>query len=120
MSPLSDRVALASWDLSASVWAMQDNRLDEWQCTYRLEGHTAYVMGVAFAPGEGRYLASTSADHTVKLWDVPHYPQRPRSNAAVVRTWELPDLIEGCAFSPDGQTLACACFNQTCYLEFVS
>jgi WD40 repeat protein len=36
----------------------------------RLVGHTGTVIGIAFAP-DGSGLATTSADRTIKLWQVP-------------------------------------------------
>jgi WD40 repeat protein len=64
-----------------------------------LRGHEATVYAVAFAPGGAR-LATTSADGTVRLWDVATC--RPR---ATLRG----QGIVACnmlAFSPDGRSLA--------------
>lgn len=34
-----------------------------------LSGHASWVLGVAFAP-DGQKFASSSADHTVKIWQL--------------------------------------------------
>src|SRR3990172_7666199 len=34
-----------------------------------LNGHTSWVMGLAFSP-DGKWLASTSLDGTVKIWNL--------------------------------------------------
>ena len=63
-----------------------------------LEGHTHYVLAVAFSP-DGRTLASGSYDRTIRLWDV--------------ETEQHLQTLEGhtsnvlsVAFSPDESTLA--------------
>jgi WD40 repeat protein len=60
-----------------------------------LEGHTGAVNGVAFSP-DGRQLASTSDDRTVRLWD-------PTSGQ---QTATLEGHTDWVAFSPDGRQLA--------------
>src|SRR5262249_12144768 len=64
----------------------------------RLEGHTAPVLCVAFSP-DGKALASSAGDRTIRLWDV-----NGRSERSVLRGPVVP--VTALAFAPDGQTLA--------------
>jgi WD domain, G-beta repeat len=64
-----------------------------------LTGHTDQVLSVAFSP-DGKTLASGSADHAVRLWDVATGdPIGDPLTGHTGRVWSV-------AFSPDGKTLA--------------
>ncbi|HEX8158442.1 MAG TPA: WD40 repeat domain-containing protein, partial [Solirubrobacteraceae bacterium] len=71
-----------------------------------LHGHLDAVSSVTFS-SDGRTLASASADHTIRLWDVRTRKQlgRPLSGHT--------SLVFSVAFSPDGRTLASAGFDKT-------
>jgi WD40 repeat protein len=60
-----------------------------------LSGHTDTVTNVAYAP-DGKIVASSSWDHTLRLWDINE--RRPR--APILKG------MYGAAFSPDGKLLA--------------
>jgi WD40 repeat protein len=62
-----------------------------------LNGHTEWVMSVAFSP-TGRILASGSADKHIKLWDV--------QTGTLLRTLTSKYVVLSVAFSPDGKLLA--------------
>jgi len=64
-----------------------------------LNGHTEWVMSVAFSP-TGRILASGSADKQIKLWDV--------QTGTLLRTLISKYVVFSVAFSSDGKILATA------------
>ena len=65
---------------------------------WMLEGHTDYVMSLAFAP-DSRVLASSSEDGTVRFWNTADGHVMRQLTGGNGPIWEI-------AFSPDGQLLA--------------
>ncbi|MGH3826119.1 MAG: caspase, EACC1-associated type, partial [Pseudonocardiaceae bacterium] len=74
-----------------------------------LTGHTDQVTAVAFSP-DGRTLATGSADHTVRLWNVTD-PAHPTPLGPPLRAHT--DYVNAVAFSPDGRTLASGSGDKT-------
>jgi KaiC/GvpD/RAD55 family RecA-like ATPase len=74
-----------------------------------LTGHTGPVGRVVFSPN-GLFLASSSDDHTVRLWDLGH----PGATPVVLPGHE--DSVRSVAFSPDGRTLASGSDDHTARL----
>jgi WD40 repeat protein len=70
-----------------------------------LEGHQLEVLALAFSP-DGKWLASGSADKTVRVWNA--------STGECVQTLKGHEArIVDVAFSPDGQHLASASWDKT-------
>ena len=89
-----DRFAAASHDYSTSVW---DANLPA-APLFTLEGHESPAQAVAYSSA-GPWIASGSADKTVRLYDV-------NSHELVRVIKGLKDFVTALAFSPDGKTLA--------------
>jgi WD40 repeat protein len=70
-----------------------------------LKGHSSWVYYVAFSP-EGKYLASSSNDKTVKLWSV-------ESKKEVTTLQCHRDSVHSIAFSPDSKYLASGSDDKT-------
>jgi WD40 repeat protein len=64
------------------------------------------VLGVAFSP-DGKLLATTSADQTLRLWDTA--TGKPHGERLTGHT----DTVNRVAFSPDGALLATASSDRT-------
>jgi len=70
-----------------------------------LQGHTSWVMSVAFAP-DGSTLASGSWDKMVRLWDA-------KTGAQVRVMRGHTEGVRSVAFAPDGSTLASGSLDKT-------
>jgi WD40 repeat protein len=56
-------IATGSWDRTARIWSIQDERVKI------LDGHTSYIECLAFSR-DGRYLITGSSDTTARIYDL--------------------------------------------------
>ncbi|WP_414519990.1 WD40 repeat domain-containing protein, partial [Nostoc sp. PCC 9305] len=70
-----------------------------------LRGHSDSVNSVVFSP-DGKTLASTSADKTIKLWNLETHKE-------ITTLRGHSDSVNSVVFSPDGKTLASASGDNT-------
>jgi len=70
----------------------------QFRSEHTFQGHSGWISGLAFSP-DGRRLASSSWDRSVKLWDVASGKE---VSAVTGKMMEVQTL----AFSPDGHLLA--------------
>jgi WD40 repeat protein/tRNA A-37 threonylcarbamoyl transferase component Bud32 len=79
----------------------------------KLAGHTQEVHCLGFAP-RGHYLATGSADKTVKLWksNLPSAGGKPRFELVTTLTGHAQPVL-AVAFGPDGKTVASGSADKT-------
>lgn len=65
-----------------------------------VSGHKDSVLCCAFSP-DGKYLATSSADHSVMVWDLPSFKRRHRLENEHSHT----DSVTAVSFSPDSSLL---------------
>ncbi len=81
---------------TASQNAIQLWNLKTQQRLQTLTGHTNWITAIAFSP-DGKTLASSSLDRTIKLWNIP---------SGILKATINSGRVTSLAFSPDGATLA--------------
>ncbi|MFI0447464.1 helix-turn-helix domain-containing protein [Actinomadura sp. 6N118] len=104
-SPDGRRLATASLDGTARLWAMDDPR----RPLATMTGHVGGVRAVAFSP-DGRALATAGVDGTAHLWNL-----HIRPTLRAIFTGHT-DRVNAVAFTPDGRTLLSSSEDRTARL----
>ncbi|MGH3719564.1 MAG: TIR domain-containing protein [Pseudonocardiaceae bacterium] len=108
-SALQLGVAAEQFDASPQTRASLQQTLESTPHVRTLSDRTGAVYGVAFAP-DGRTLATTSTDQTIRLWDLNDRDQPHPLGAPL--TGHI-STVWGVAFAPDGRTLATTSDDRT-------
>lgn len=64
--PTQPLVLTGSDDMTIKLWDWEKN----WKCVQTFEGHTHYIMNIAFNPKDSNTFASACLDRTVKIWSL--------------------------------------------------
>ncbi|GAA96135.1 uncharacterized protein L969DRAFT_84004 [Mixia osmundae IAM 14324] len=64
--PTQSLVLTGSDDMTIKLWDWEKN----WKCVQMFEGHTHYIMNIAFNPKDSNTFASACLDRTVKVWSL--------------------------------------------------
>jgi cytochrome c len=100
------RVATAGADAHIAIWTQGKPEPDQ-----VLDGHTGPIAGLAVS-GDGKWLASASWDHSVRLWPLAGGAPRVLEGHS--------QNVNGVAFSPDGRDLVSAGYDTTLRIWRVS
>ena len=69
-----------------------------------LAGHLETVWRMSFSP-DGRFLATTSHDRTLRMWDLQAAESRKRSSSSNTNSddsWDIPGFTDETYIDPDG------------------
>lgn len=72
------------------------------------KAHSTYILKTVFSPN-GKYLATASADSTIKLWSVPEFTEEKTLSGHTQWVWD-------CAFSADSAYLFSGSSDKTAFL----
>ncbi|CAL9702234.1 unnamed protein product [Knipowitschia caucasica] len=96
LNTTEEKVVAGSKSGSIKIWDLESAKLSR-----TLMGHKANITSLGCHPLSDNFLASSSIDTNIKLWDV-------RKKGYIFRYQGHSDAVRSLAFSPDGRWLASA------------
>jgi len=90
------------------VWKLAERDTSKFDPLQKIEAHKTYLLKCLFSP-DNKYLATTSADHTVKIWNVKDFSLAKTLTGHQRWVWD-------CIFSADSAYLVTASSDQVARL----
>jgi len=106
------RVVAANNKGNAFVWKLAERDTSQFDPVSRISAHKTYILKCLFSP-DAKYLATSSADHTIKLWNVHNFSLSKTLTGHQRWVWD-------CVFSADSAYLISASSDQVARLWDIS
>jgi G protein beta subunit-like protein len=103
------KVAAANNTGKCFIWKLGEKDTSIFDPLQKIEAHNTYILKCLFSPDPNKYVATTSADHTIKLWNAKDF-----SLAKILighQRW-----VWDCVFSADSSYLVTASSDQVARL----
>ncbi|XP_064640504.1 WD repeat-containing protein 88-like [Lineus longissimus] len=104
-SPMNDRIVTTSMDKTTKFFDMKSE-----QTTLTLEGHINAISDASFSQDE-RWLATSSWDKTIQLWDISTGMYRSEGPKTLNKGHE--GSVSCCSFSSNGMLLVSGSYDQS-------
>jgi len=101
-------VAAANNKGKCFVWKLADEDTSKFEPFQKIEAHPRYILKCLFSP-DTKYLATASADHTVKLWNTKKFTLQKTLSGHQRWVWD-------CVFSADSAYLVTGSSDQVARL----
>jgi len=106
------KLAAANNQGKCFVWKLGERDTSQFDPLQKIEAHKTYILKCCFSP-DSKYLATSSADHTVKLWNTLNFGLAKTLTGHQRWVWD-------CVFSADSAYLISASSDQVARLWDVS
>ena len=103
------RLASASDDNTIRLW---DHSEAGWKSSEPIKGHSSNVRSVTWSRPDGDYIASSSLDRTMRIWQISKQPVDDLGQSPVIGSWKIEDECQWSQWL-ETSTVKLACAKQS-------